>query len=145
VAAQQRATWRSALVSYRRRARDASGAGLPAGIAAGVMRLDAQPRQRSSLRAPAAPGLVQHVAPDAEDPAGRRVAVGRVGGEAPALLEGTRVGLGDQIDGELRVVGAVGEEDEQAPPVALVGAGESVGAEALACHPPRSCRGGPML
>jgi hypothetical protein len=34
---------------------------------------------------------VQHVAPDPEDPGGDRVAVGRVGGEAPALLEGARV------------------------------------------------------
>jgi hypothetical protein len=88
---------------------------------------------------------VQHVAPNAEDPRRQRVAVGRVGGEAPALLEGARVGLGHEVDGELRVVGAAREEDEQAAPVALVGGGEAIGVEALACHPLRSCRVGPML
>jgi hypothetical protein len=88
---------------------------------------------------------VQHVAPDAEDPRRQRVAVGWVRGEAPALLEGARVGLGDQVDGQLRVVGAAREEDQQPAPVALVGSGEAVGVEALAGHPLRSCRVGSML
>ena len=69
----------------------------------------------------------------------------RIGGEAPALLEGPRVGLGDEVDRELRVVGAAREEDEQPAPIALVGGGEAVGVEVLACHPLRSCRVGPML
>ena len=108
-------------------------------------RIDAQARHGAALGAPAAQRLVQHVAPDAEDPGRQRVAVGWVGGEAPALLEGPRVGLGDQVDGQLRVVGAAGEEDEQPAPVALVGGGEAIGVQALAGHLQRSCRVGPML
>jgi hypothetical protein len=88
---------------------------------------------------------VQHVAPDPEDPRGERVAVGRIGGEAPALLEGARVRLGHEVDGELSVVGAAREEDQQAPTVALVGGGEAIGVEALAGHPTRSCREPAML
>jgi len=65
--------------------------------------------------------------------------------EATALLERAGVGLGDEVDGELGVVGAAGEEDEQPAPVALVGGGETVGVEALTGHPTRSCREGPML
>ena len=62
-----------------------------------------------------------------------------------ALLEGARVGLGHEVDRELGVVGAPREEDQQPAPVALVGGGEAIGVEALAGHPCRSCRDGPML
>ena len=88
---------------------------------------------------------MEHVAPDAEDPARERVAVGWVGGEATALLEGARIGLGHQIDRQLRVVGPAREEDEQPASVALIGGGETIGVEALAGHPLRSCRVGPIL
>jgi hypothetical protein len=88
---------------------------------------------------------VQHVAPDAEDPRRQGVAVARVRGEATALLEGARVGLGHEVDRQLRVVGAAREEDQQPAPVALVGGGETIGVQALAGHPLRSCRAGPML
>jgi hypothetical protein len=66
--------------------------------------------------------------------------VGGVRGEAPAALERPRVGLGDQVDGHLRVVRAPREEDEQPAPVALVGSGETIGIQALTGHPKRSCR-----
>ena len=107
--------------------------------------LDPQAPQRAALGPPAAQRLVQDVAPDAEDPGRQGVAVGWVGREATALLEGARVGLGHQVDGELRVVGAAREEDQQPASVALVGSGETIGVEALAGHPLRSCRVGPML
>ena len=98
-------------------------------------RLDTEARQRAALGPPAAQRLVQHVAPDAEDPSRERIAVGWVGGEATALLEGAGVGLRHQIDGQLRVVGAAREEDQQPAPVALIGGGEAIGVEALAGHP----------
>jgi hypothetical protein len=88
---------------------------------------------------------VQDVARDAEHPRGERVVVGRIGGEAPAQLEGARVRLGDEVDRELGVVRAPREEDEQPPPVALVGGGEAIGIEARPGHPKRSCRKGRSL
>jgi hypothetical protein len=84
-------------------------------------------------------GPNQDVARDAEDPRGRCIVVGGVGGEAPAPLERARVGLDHQVDGQLRVVGAPREEDEQPAPVALVGGGEAIGIQALTGHPKRSC------
>jgi hypothetical protein len=108
-------------------------------------RLDADAAQRPALGASAAQRLVQHVAPDAEHPGCERVVVGRVGREAPALLERARIRLGHEVDGELRVVGPPREEDQQPPPIALVGGGEAIGIEALAGHPTRSCREPPML
>ena len=108
-------------------------------------RLDAQAGQGPALGPPAAQRLVQDVAPDAEDPGRQRVAVGWVGREATALLEGARVGLGHQVDRQLRVVRAAREEDQQPASVVLVGGGEAIGVEALAGHPLRSCRLGPML
>jgi hypothetical protein len=53
-------------------------------------RLDTEARQRAALGPPPSQRLVQHVAPDAEDPARQRIAVGWVGSEATALLEGAR-------------------------------------------------------
>ena len=47
--------------------------------------------------------------------------------EAAAQLERAGVRLADEVDGELRVVRAAREEDEQPPRVALVGGGEAVG------------------
>jgi len=71
--------------------------------------------------------------------------VGWVGVEAPSQLEGPGVGLGDEVDGELRVVGSPREVDEQPAPVALVGGGEAIGVEARPCHSIRSCPKGPIL
>ncbi|HWH96434.1 MAG TPA: hypothetical protein VNT03_21410 [Baekduia sp.] len=80
--------------------------------------------QRRPFGAAAAQRVGQHVAGDPERPCGERVGVGRVAGEAAPQLPRAGVGLGDEVDGELAVVGPAREPDQQAPRVAAVRGGE---------------------
>lgn len=68
-----------------------------------LRRLNAEPPQGAALGLTAPQRLVQDVARDPED---------------QVQLEGARVGLGDEVDGELRVVRAPREVDKQPPPIA---------------------------
>src|SRR4051812_13607283 len=92
--------------------------------------LDVQAVQRRALGAPAAQRVGQHVARDPERPGGERLGVVGVAGEAGARLPRAGVGLADEVDGRLAVVGPARQPDQQAPRIAAIRGGEVLVGEA---------------
>jgi hypothetical protein len=74
------------------------------------------------------------VAGDPPGPGGARAGVGGIAAEAATRLPRPSVGLADEVDGLLGVVGAAGQPDEQPARVAAIGRGEELLVERRTGH-----------